>query len=92
MERDYKQGGYWAARRAMADALAKRWERLSVNSFNVAQIYASLGEDELTLQWLERAYNEHSSMMGYMNVQHMFDRLRLHPRFLAIRRRINLPD
>lgn len=46
-----------------------------------APIYAALGEHEQALDWLEKAYKDHSSPLAWLKVDPWFDDLRDNPRF-----------
>jgi tetratricopeptide (TPR) repeat protein len=59
-----------------------------VDSLHIAVIYAGLGDAEQTLAWLERAYQERSSAMIYLNTDPRYDWLRGHPKFKDLLKRI----
>ncbi len=65
--------------------------RRSVSSHEIALIYAGLGEKDQSLAWLEKAYQEHSSVLVYLKVEPRFDSLRSDPRFHDLVRRVGLP-
>ena len=72
---------------------AKRIERTRtpyVSSYDIALRYSAAGDKELALDWLERAYNEHSSGMVAIDADLLFDNIRQEPRFLELRRRVGL--
>jgi DNA-binding winged helix-turn-helix (wHTH) protein/TolB-like protein/Flp pilus assembly protein TadD len=52
--------------------------------FDMALIYAALDERGSALSALERALTDHSQMVGFINVDPGFDRLRDEPRFRAV--------
>ena len=56
-----------------------------------AEAYIGLDEDE-TMAWLERAYEEHDQGMADINAYPGFDALRSKPRFQALVRRMNFPQ
>src|SRR5438876_2539735 len=61
-------------------------------SYYKASIYAGLGEKEQALEWLEKAYDERSDLLVYLNVDPIFDsRLRSEPRFSQILKDMGLP-
>jgi tetratricopeptide (TPR) repeat protein len=91
LERGYAQGGYRGAMRRAADTLAVKSKRTSVNPMDVAALYASAGEKDRALDWLEKAYQERSSQIPYISVSWRFDPLRSHPRFQDLLRRMNFP-
>ena len=57
----------------------------------VAGIYAGLGEKDKAIEWLTKAYEEHSLNICLLKVAPRFDPLRSDPRFQALLRRMNLP-
>lgn len=50
----------------------------------VASVYAALGEMTQALEWLERAAEEHDTLLGYIPIDPRFDRMRGHERFDAV--------
>jgi serine/threonine protein kinase/tetratricopeptide (TPR) repeat protein len=82
--------GYPAVLRLRAEAVERRAEELGyVTSGELALIYSELGEVERALDWLERALEDHTRDMIYVDVEPRYAELRGHPRFEAIRRRTN---
>ena len=72
---------------------AKRIERTRtpyVSSYDIALRYSVAGDKELALDWLERAFDEHSSGMVAIDADILFDNIRNEPRFLELRRRVGL--
>jgi len=66
--------------------------RKYVSSFAVAAVYAGSGDKELTLDWLEKAYEERGTWMIFLNVHPYFDFLRAEPRFQSLLRKMGLPQ
>ena len=58
--------------------------------YDIALIHAALGECEPALAALEAALDDHSQMIGFLNVDPGFDGLRDEPRFLAVVQRLGL--
>ncbi len=58
----------------------------------IAGIYANLGEIDKSLEWLERAYEEHSGYLVSIFNDFTFDNLRSEPRFKALLKKIGFPD
>ena len=54
----------------------------------IAGIYSNLGEIDNALEWLERAYKEHSGYLLSINTDFTFDNLRSEPRFQALLEKI----
>ncbi len=51
-----------------------------------------VGDKELALVWLDRAYKERSSWLPEINVDPVWDNLRDDPRFKDLLKRMNLPE
>lgn len=65
--------------------------RKYVSSYAVAAVYAGFGDKELTLDWLEKAYEERGTWMIFLNVHPYFDFLRAEARFQTLLEKIALP-
>ena len=63
-----------------------------VAPYNVAIVYAGLGNRDQTFAWLDRAYKQRSYYLPvYLTTDARLDGLHGDPRFLDLRRRIGLP-
>ncbi len=84
-----------SGRRAEAQKLLDELKQLSkqhyVWPYDIATIYAGLGENEQAFKWFEKAYEERSGWVIYLKVEPMFDSLRSDPRFQDLMRRVGLP-
>jgi DNA-binding winged helix-turn-helix (wHTH) protein/Flp pilus assembly protein TadD len=70
-------------------ALQESSKRRYVSPYDVATIYAGLGDQEQTLLWLERAYDDRSGWLAlWVKVDPKFDALRSEPRFQNLLRRM----
>ena len=76
---------YWQKR--LEQELEESKRELSAG-FEVAEIYAQLGEKDQAFAWLERAYQERSFMMLYLKVAPNLDPLRSDPRYADLLRRV----
>jgi serine/threonine-protein kinase len=61
-----------------------------VSSFQIAAIYAGLGEKDQAFAWLEKAQEERSDGLVNLQAEQRFDSLRSDPRFKDLARRIGL--
>lgn len=89
--------GYLLARTGQTDRareVAERLEHMNANvrncAFQVAVVYAGLGENDRALDWLERAWRTHQVHFPFAVVEYRFRDLRQHPRFRQLISRIKL--
>lgn len=84
-----------AGRRGEARDMLERLIRLAKNdyglAFNVASVYASMGDVDRMLPWLETAFSERSGALLLLNVVPQFAGVRTDPRFRAFAARAGLP-
>ena len=66
-------------------------QRRFVTPFCEALVYLGLSEDDKAIDWLEKAYEERSTWIGWLKVQPMLDPLRSNPRFQALYKKMNFP-
>jgi TolB-like protein/DNA-binding winged helix-turn-helix (wHTH) protein/Flp pilus assembly protein TadD len=77
--------------RTLRDRLMKVSARGYLDPYNVAFLYDGLGDNDRTMEWLERAYRERSGSMFCLKTEIWTDRLRSDPRFQDLLRRMNFP-
>ncbi len=63
-----------------------------VSPFNIAVAYAGLKETEATIEWLQRAYDQHTSTISRIKVDPMFDFLRSDARFVELQEKLGLTE
>jgi adenylate cyclase len=61
-----------------------------VSSYQIAAIYAGLGEKDQAFAWLEKAYEERSDGLVNLRADQRFDNLRSDPRYKDLAHRIGL--
>jgi TolB-like protein/DNA-binding winged helix-turn-helix (wHTH) protein/Tfp pilus assembly protein PilF len=76
---------YWQKR--LEQEMAELKQELDT-AFDLAEIYAQLGEKDQAFAWLERAYEGRSFMMLYLKSAPNLDPLRSDPRYADLLRRI----
>ncbi len=59
-------------------------------AFDMAEIFAQLGQNDQAFAWLEKAYEERSFLMMYLKVAPKLEPLRSDPRFANLLRRVGL--
>jgi tetratricopeptide (TPR) repeat protein len=92
-DRGLEEGGYEGAQRAIADLLAARYGKPGkwvFNAFGIALRYLDAGDYNQTIDWLEKAYEEHSVNIFYLGLP-LYEPLRSYPRFQDLLRKIGLP-
>jgi hypothetical protein len=69
----------------------KQQYRLGKGSpYDLATIYAGLGEKDQALEWLQRAWEERSGALVLFKVEPAFDNIRTDRRFVELLRQIGL--
>ena len=68
-----------------------RAEKVFIRPSLVAEVYASLGDKDEAMRWLEQGYREHDEFLILLKVWPPFDPLRSDPHFKALVRRMNFP-
>jgi len=61
-------------------------------SYRVAQVYLALGDINQALNYLEESYRNHGLHMFIIKVDPVFDPIRNEPRFIALMKKMNLPQ
>ena len=67
-------------------------KRQFISGSEIALLHAALGEPDLALAQLERAYREHEPQLARLKVDPMLDPLRSDARFITLVRKMNLED
>jgi len=75
----------------IAAELKQRASERYVPPYNIAMVYAGLGEKDTAFEWLETGYQDRSIWMIFLNVHPMFEDLRTDPRFRSLVERMNFP-
>ena len=79
--------GYWQKRLQLN---LERSKHSFVSPSGMAYYYAQLKDTSHALDWLERAYREHDHDLVYLRVDHVWDGLRMEPRFQELLKRMRL--
>lgn len=88
---DFNASGYPGVMKSWLEGLKEVSKRGYVSSYNIAQIYARLGDKNQALASLEQAYSLRDSNLTYVKVEPAFDDLRSDPRFQKIVQQLALP-
>jgi eukaryotic-like serine/threonine-protein kinase len=76
--------------RQILNRLLKLSERNPISPGLIALVYTGLDKRDQALMWLEKAYQQHSSMMTWLKTDPRFDRIRVEPGFQDLMRRVGL--
>lgn len=88
--RFYAEQGKKAEAEKVLKQLDDMKKKSYVSSFYIASIYAGLGDKDQAIKWLNRAYDEKSDYLVYLNVMPLLDSLRGEPGFKELVRRVGL--
>jgi TolB-like protein/Tfp pilus assembly protein PilF len=78
--------------RKLLSKLKDESKRRYVSPYWVAIIYLGLSEKDKAFEWLRKAYGERDPWLAYLNVNPIFDMLRLDSRFVDLVQRVGLPQ
>jgi TolB-like protein/Tfp pilus assembly protein PilF len=78
--------------RAALHQLHERSKQKYVSPYDISMVHLGLNELDEAFAWLEKAFEDRSIWLGYLNVEPQLDRLRSDPRFQSLHRRVGLPD
>ncbi len=88
----YGMSGDRAHAKQILDELQTLSTRQYVPAYDVAIVYLGLGNKEQAYRWLEKAFDERSAWMVYLNMDPRLDSLRSEPRFRKLVHDVGLPE
>jgi len=74
----------------VVDELQRGSGQTYIDPSHVADIYVGLGEKDLALVWLEKAYEQHSPAMNGLKTDAVYAPIRSDPRFIDLMSRVGL--
>jgi len=89
---DYAQSGYSGVMQSWLEGLKEISKRGYVSPYNIAEIYARMGDKPQALVWLGQAFNQRDSKLTYVRVEPAFDQMRSDPQFQHIAQRLGMPQ
>ncbi|MHB1907246.1 MAG: adenylate/guanylate cyclase domain-containing protein [Nitrososphaerales archaeon] len=78
--------------RAIISDLEQSSTKQYVSPFNLAIAYSGLKDKDMTIKWLQKAFEERASTMNIIKIDHAFDFVRYDSRFVDIQRKMGLLD
>jgi eukaryotic-like serine/threonine-protein kinase len=89
MLRLYRSGGMAAVHRA---DIANYLQQKPLPSYELAILYATVGDREHAIDFLRKAYDDRNSSMIFLGIAKEFSSLRSDPRFHELLKRMRLPE
>jgi TolB-like protein/cytochrome c-type biogenesis protein CcmH/NrfG len=87
----FARAGRVAEARAIIPKLQEHISRDGIGTYEVALVYAGLGQKDQAFAWLEKAYAARNKGLTYLKIDPCMDPLRSDPRFEDLLRRVGLP-
>jgi TolB-like protein/Flp pilus assembly protein TadD len=87
----YAREGRVTEARAAISKLKEHVQKNGVGRYEIALVYAGLGEKSEALTWLEKSYESRDKGLTYLKIDPCLDPLRSDPRFQDLLRRVGLP-
>jgi eukaryotic-like serine/threonine-protein kinase len=81
--------GDWEQALELLEALLAERQRRYISPYDIAVVYAGLGDTPKAMEHLEEALEDHSAWMVFLNVDPRLDGLRAEPRFKEIAAKLN---
>jgi TolB-like protein/DNA-binding winged helix-turn-helix (wHTH) protein len=85
-------GGVRAYWRRRLEMLQERSKRERVPPYDFATLYLHVGESDRAMDMLESAYQQRAPRLAGVRARAFWQRLRPHPRYQALLRRMNFPE
>ncbi len=91
LKNGYASGGYPGALNSLAEFLINRSSDKYVTPWRIGTLYARSGNNDLAINYLYAAYNDHDSNMPYINIDPIFDDLKNYKEFRNLIAMMNFP-
>ena len=92
LERGFRSGGWNRALLNGIETAKAQYKSGIWSAYDIADLYAQLGDKEQAFQWLNTAYQEHDSRLTSLKTTPSFDLIRSDPRFAELVRKVGLPQ
>jgi TolB-like protein len=90
-ERGFRAAGWPGALAEGIEVLINQRQISYSSPYEIARLYADLGDREKAFEWLNTAYREHDFLLRELNTAFELDNLRSDPRFSELVRKVGLP-
>src|SRR5580698_1337352 len=91
VERGYRFGGWRSRITQGIKARTIQHQNGYGYAYEIARLYADLGDKEKAFEWLNTAYREHDFLLRELNTAFEMDSLRSDHRFAELVRKVGLP-
>jgi tetratricopeptide (TPR) repeat protein len=91
MEQGFRSANWKGALTNGIEALQTQRKTGRSSAYDIATLYAALGDKDQAFHWLNTAYQERNMLIG-LKTEPMLDPLRSDPRFAELVRRVGLPQ
>jgi len=88
----YREAKLKGACTAVIEVLKEKGRREYVSPYAIAIYYATMGDRDHTFEWLEKAYQEHSTALEYLKVEDSFEAFHSDPHYIDLLKRVGLPQ
>jgi tetratricopeptide (TPR) repeat protein len=92
LEQGYTEGGYKMAMQKVAEMIINSSDTTYFPPWQICTLYCRAEMKNESLNWLEKAYEEHDGNMPYISVDPLFDFIREEPQFRNILSEMRLPE
>jgi eukaryotic-like serine/threonine-protein kinase len=92
LEQGFHSGGWKGALAKAVEVRVAQRKAGYVTAYNIAILYAALGDKDETFRWLNAAYEERDFQMESLRTDFMLDPVRSDPRFAELERKVGLPQ
>jgi TolB-like protein/DNA-binding winged helix-turn-helix (wHTH) protein/Tfp pilus assembly protein PilF len=86
----YGHSGDREAARKVIARLQEASKHHYVSAFDMASVFAGVGDADTAFHWLEKAFADRESQMAFLNITRRMDPLRSDPRFASLTKRMGL--
>jgi len=88
----YRNAKLKGACTAVIEVLKEKSRKEYVSPYLIAIYYAFMGDRDHTFEWLEKAYQEHSTALEYVKVEDALEPFHPDPRYVDLLKRVGLPQ
>ncbi len=92
MEQGYRSAGWKGALTKGIEARQAQRKTGYVSAYDIAALYADLGDKDRAFKWLDTAYQERDRNLPSLKTDFLLDPIRSDPRFAELVRKVGLPQ